>query len=123
MKKWLSLIMLLAVNSVAPSAFALNYGFLANTPISKFTEQDMELLKSHVRQALDEAENGQTLEWSNPETSAQGTITVESSQQDGDRYCRVLAVTNKSKYLQGGGKFKLCKNSTGAWSLIGTPED
>ena len=107
--------LLLACNG---GAMAANMSFLDNTPISRFNDQDNKMLQAAFRKAMDEGDNGATVEWKNEKTTSGGTITpLESFERQGAQ-CRKARVTTEHKLLKGEGQYNFCKNPKGTWKLV-----
>ena len=114
-RKPLQLLMLLLM--CQGGAMAANMGFLDNTPISRFNDQDNKMLQAAFQKAMNESEDGTTVEWKNEKTTSGGTFTpIESFERQGAK-CRKAKVTTEHKLLKGEGQYNFCKNSKGAWKL------
>ena len=53
-------------------AVAVNWGFLEDAPVARFTDRDWALMEETSQKALDEAADGETHGWNNPESGAFG---------------------------------------------------
>ena len=99
-------------------AMAANMAFLDNTPISRFNDQDNKMLQAAFQKAMNDSEDGTTVEWKNEKTTSGGTITpIESFERQGAK-CRKAKVTTEYKLLRGEGQYNFCKNAKGAWKLV-----
>ena len=102
----------------AGAAMAINLNFLRNAPISRFNQQDIQLLQEAFLKAMDSGADGTTVEWANDRTGASGTITPTERFQRGGAECRTARFTTRFRALTGGGEFSFCKNSKGDWLLV-----
>ena len=114
---WSIFIVLLCTTLTGP-VFASNLGFLKDAPITRFTGSDLELFNSNLRQALDQAADGDVRRWSNPDTGSAGDITVvRSYDQDGTR-CRRTRISNQaSGYSEARTDAVFCKQADGTWKV------
>jgi len=94
---------------------AIDVRFLKETPIGKFSKEDLSMMQETARKALSEAPDGTLVEWSNPKTGSSGTIRpLDTFQQKGLK-CRRTEVTNKYKTLLGGTTLVACEVKKGEW--------
>ena len=96
---------------------AVNWGFLQYSPTSHFTEQDWELLRQAGRQALENAADGDTEGWRNPDTGAFGTIQPLNTTQNQGRTCRRTELYNNAGGASGTSRFNFCKQADSTWQL------
>lgn len=95
----------LATGSAALAQVA-NYGFLRNTPISRFNEQDFKLYRAAVTQALVAPELGVPVTWRNDRSGSEGSVTAREGERPG---CRVVVMENRHKALSARSEQQLCK--------------
>lgn len=108
------LVLLLACHG---GVMAANMTFLDNSPMSRFNEQDNKMLRAAFQKAMNEGDDGATVEWKNEKTTSGGTITpIESFERKGAK-CRKAKVTTEHKLLKGEGLYSFCKSSQGTWKL------
>ena len=93
------------------------YRWLDTSPIKFFSDEDWELMRSTARKTLDDARDGTTANWSNPETDASGSITVISTYEEDGRRCRKTKFYNSVRGLTGSGIFRLCRIEDGTWKI------
>lgn len=94
---------------------AIDVRFLKETPIGKFSKEDLSMMQETARKALSEAPDGTLVEWSNPKTGSSGTIRpLDTFQQKGLK-CRRTEVTNKYKTLLGSTTLVACEVKKGEW--------
>ncbi len=104
----------LFISMPAPAA---NWSFLQDTAVSQFSEQDWELFSKAGHEALDEAPDGETRGWNNPESGAFGTIQPLSSYQYLGMECRSTEFFNSVRNASGTSRFDLCKQED-SWKLV-----
>ncbi|MET0050596.1 MAG: RT0821/Lpp0805 family surface protein [Candidatus Thiodiazotropha sp.] len=122
-KTMLSGLCLILGLSLAPAHAALNLSWMKTSPARNFNELDWKLLKEAVAMALDEKENGETVEWKNDETGNHGSLKPISRVEVDGRECRDMEVRNFAGNLNGGGTYRLCRMEDGSWKLLGaTPQ-
>ncbi|MET0543113.1 MAG: hypothetical protein ABWZ88_15320 [Variovorax sp.] len=92
---------------------------MRETPLSKYTKTDIDLLTKAAYQTLDSGKDGVAVEWSNPGTPNGGTLTP-SADPKGRAGCRVLLVDNHHASLRATGSYLLCKGKTKArpWDIV-----
>lgn len=99
-------------------AVAQNFGGMKNTPIEKFTSEDMKIFRKAVDDMLDTGKDGDSSKWSNPATEAAGELLAVKSFERSGTQCRTLKVSNSAKGLSASGSYNFCKAaSTGKWLL------
>jgi surface antigen len=97
------------------AAAEIDVRFLKETPIGKFSKEDLSLMQATATKALNEAPDGTLVEWSNPKTGSSGTVKpLDSFQQKGLK-CRHTEFTNKHKTLLGGTTVVACEVKKGEW--------
>lgn len=103
---------------ISPAASAAAALWMDDSPVRHFTDQDWDMFKGNVRDALDNAADGETRSWKNVASGNHGSSTpISSSEKDGRR-CRQLKVVNQAKTLTGGGTFEFCANDKGEWRAV-----
>lgn len=99
-------LVLAAGASLSTPAFAQNYGFMRDTPISRFDKEDMRLHNQAAQAALDAPDLGKPFAWRNPKSGNSGSATATASQREG---CRKLTVETKASIGSAKNEFHLCK--------------
>ena len=118
MKKLSTLLIAAAiVMFISASAQSQAYRWMDTSPLKFFTDQDWDLMRSTARRTLDNADDGTTATWSNPETGASGSITVINTYEEEGRRCRKTKFFNSARGLTGTGIFRLCKVEDGTWKV------
>jgi surface antigen len=102
--------------SAAP-ALAANIGFMDDSPFAYFSEKDLELFKAALGDILDKGTDGESRTWSNPASTAGGTMSVVKSFERDGLACRSLSITNKAKGRSEKGQYRFCRQSTGEWKV------
>lgn len=98
------------------AAAAAGLGFLAETPMSRFNEEDLKLMNGAVEQALSSAAIGAPVRWANGKTPASGEVTPLRAFERGGRPCRDLRVVNRHRTLEATGTYTLCRDGD-TWTL------
>ncbi len=70
-----------------------------------------------LQEALDQAPDGDTRGWNNPETGAFGTIQPLNSYEAGGSNCRRTEIFNSAKGTSGTSRFDFCKQPDGKWKV------
>ncbi|MCB0347085.1 MAG: hypothetical protein KDD66_18335 [Bdellovibrionales bacterium] len=114
MKRLLCLLFLLLS---ADTASAINVRFLKDTVISKMTEDDISHFERALADSLDRLPDGGRMQWSNPETGAQGIIALDETYTQAGLNCRKVRVRNRKGETEGtANRWNLCKTEAG-WKI------
>jgi hypothetical protein len=121
------LLLSIAIASLSGQAGAItslnNFNAIRETPISRFSQSDLDLMTKTIFRTLDSGADGVTASWNNPATSSGGTITPDKDPQ-GRKGCRLAQIDNHYKSMTGSGGYIFCKsNSKGngpPWKLLST---
>lgn len=105
----------LLLGSVA--ANAQNVRWLDYSPIRYFNDQDWEMARSAAKQALEAAEQGTPVSWSNPATGNSGSSTALESLDREGRPCGRLKIENMARGLSGQGTYLFCRQPDGEWKV------
>ncbi len=100
-----------------PALSAGQFGWLENSPVSHFTDDDWARLRETARNTLNNAEDGTKAEWSNPSTGAEGSVQVLNTYEEDGRTCRRTKFYNSAGGLTGGGVYPLCQVEGGSWKI------
>lgn len=109
---------LLATAVVGTAAASTDVRWLNFSPVRFFTEQDWEMARETVRRALEDGADGETVEWTNPDSGSRGTITPTGSTGEDGETCRAVKITNHANGLEGGGTFEFCRQADGSWGAV-----
>jgi surface antigen len=103
------------------AAFALNLGFLSNTPITHMRQRDLQSLNDAARVALDTKHDGETLDWNNEGTRNSvritGSITPHDTVENGDQTCRKITLVANARGQTQSWTPTVCKQGKGPWEL------
>lgn len=94
---------------------------LKDTPLSRFSEEDIALFEAARNDALNNRPDGAAVSWKNPETGASGTVIALDTKRSGGRKCRLLRLINRADGREGDSRFWFCKQPDGSWK-ISSPE-
>ncbi|MGQ0578235.1 MAG: hypothetical protein ACT4PQ_04910 [Betaproteobacteria bacterium] len=97
------------------AVLAANLNFLGNTPISRMTQEDIDIFYGAAVKALDSAADGEQRRWENPTTRAGGTLTPLRTYPGPVDRCRDLQVENSAGGLSNRVVVSMCKQADGAW--------
>lgn len=118
---FLTKLSLLLLFGALSSASASNLGWLQDSAISKMTTEDVEIQGAAVQGALDDAADGESRRWENPETGANGVVTpVASFEQDG-MSCRRVEVRGQGQRASSSGSYVFCRQADGTWLAPAAP--
>jgi surface antigen len=101
--------------------YAANVWFAKDMPISQMTDADIAIMSAAIEQTLDDADDGATQHWRNPETDAGGALTPLSTSEDGGMLCRQLEIANQAKGKSARSVFDYCRQADGSWKLRSGP--
>jgi hypothetical protein len=117
----------LGVRSIAAVAMSIcafsvmgqgGLGFLKQTPLSSFTDQDFELMKAAASAVLSSTEPGTAKSWTDSANGNGGTIKLVSSFSAADgRNCRRLRIENHAKGMSGVYTTNVCQAEHGPWKI------
>lgn len=107
--------------TVSADARPLNlFNAMRDTPITRFSSADVDLMTKTVHQTLDTGQDGVAATWENPRTSSSGSVTP-AKDPEGRKNCRVARIENRHRALQNSGSYLFCRSKgqpTGAWQVI-----
>ena len=100
------------------AAQAGNFSFLHHSPISYFTQADLDLLTTATRTTLDATDPNAEQAWDNPHTGASGLVQAKGqfTTRDGT-LCKRLRVISHARKLEGEATYIVCKDSARGWIL------
>lgn len=109
------------VSLASTGAMAQNMGFLTNSPIASFDEQDIALMREAGKVALETLPRGESKSWSNPKSGNEGRITVAKTFTGPEGIpCKRLTVHSKARGVEGETRFNYCKRPDKGWVLEST---
>jgi surface antigen len=86
-------------------------------PINQYSPEDIAILKQGMAEILGSLENGETGQWSNPETGHGGSITPMTSVQQNSKTCRQTRFTSVMGGQENVSEFLLCQQENGGWAV------
>lgn len=104
---------------IAIGAGTLLGAYLGSETGKSLDRADMNYYNKTSQRALETAQPGETLPWSNPQTGNRGTVTPKQYyKEDSGRYCREYqqTVTVGGKQSQGYGT--ACRQPDGSWEIV-----
>jgi surface antigen len=113
---------LLAVGLVDPAlvapAVATDLRWLNHSPVRFFSAADWDLAREAARRALNKAQDGETVAWTNPDSSHHGSVTPLSTTARDGATCRELKIANHAKRLHGSSVYLFCRQPDGRWAAV-----
>jgi len=103
--------------SLPGTAGAVNTMSLHNMPINYMTDEDKEILKAAVVDALERKRDGESMRWENPKTGAHGDLLPRASFNSDGQACRDLEVANSARGRDNRIVVTLCKQADGEWKI------
>jgi hypothetical protein len=116
---WSRILPALLLSAATPIAFASGLGFLKDSPVSYFNEDDLELMRKNATAVLDAATStAEKREWRNAKTGNSGNaqVTGRFTATDGAP-CRKLRIENRASGLHGVSTYTVCKYEDRGWVL------
>lgn len=99
-------------------AFAASLGFLSKSAEGKFNDEDVRILRATALSLLNDGALGQSQDWSNPNSTAHGTLTIVKVFQSTEGFpCKSLRVENNAEGLQNRTTFPVCAVHPGDWKI------
>ena len=81
------------------------------------TDADKEILRQAFDDALDNHADGESVEWTNPDTGHGGTITLVDTHEDYGTTCRSIRTRSRAAGRSGGGNYRLCIAKDDTWQF------
>ena len=113
-------VVVLALSGIFPQSSesqTRGWGWIKRLPVSHYSAEDSAIFHAHVDQALGEAENGERVEWSNPDSGHSGAITPLTTEQLKGLNCRQARFESQADQAQNISEFLLCQQPDGSWSV------
>ena len=101
-----------------PVAHALNYQFMHRSPLSYFTEEDLEIANARAVEMLDSGVDGETYEWRNEDTGNHGSYTIRKTFEKEGRRCRTVTVHDVGGPAEMTTTHTACVESNGEWMIL-----
>jgi len=102
---------------MTPAALAQNIDFLHRGPVAYLGDADRQILKDTFNAALNDAADGETVRWSNPDSGNNGTIEVLDTHEDYGTTCRSVRTFTQADGREGGGVYRLCRADDDTWQF------
>lgn len=94
-------------------------GALAGSSIGESLDRaDMQYYNQTSQRALETAQPGQTLPWSNPQTGNSGTVTPYNYYETAQGYCREYSQTINVGGQVEKGYGRACRQPDGSWQIV-----
>ncbi len=100
---------------LSTSALASNYGFLNNTAMTYFTQQDWQLFNKAQRMALG-SRDGVRIQWKNPQSGSYGYIVPSNTTRHNGTTCRDLTFVTTANLVNGQATERFCRNGN-QWEI------
>jgi surface antigen len=108
----------LALVCLGGTALAGNLSFLNNSAASKLNDDDVRLMQETAMSLLKDGTVGQSQNWSNPNSTAKGTITVMKVFQSTEGFaCKSLRIENSAGGWHGRSTYPVCQVPPGEWKI------
>jgi surface antigen len=117
MKKTSTLFGISLLALTMPFVMAQNINFLSRGPVAYMDDADKAILRQAINDALNDHADGETVEWTNPDTDNGGTITLVDTHEDYGTTCRSVRSTTRAAGRSGGGNYRLCKAEDDTWQF------
>lgn len=102
---------------IASPAIAFNTMFMRDSAISNMTDAEFELMTSTVYQALDDAADGDSVEWGDP-AAAHGTVKPLAPFDYQGYHCRAARLNNYAGGDHAVSTLEFCRNAAGEWKIL-----
>ena len=77
----------------------------------------MDTALATARDALENAADGESRSWVNPENGNSGTYTPVATGKMDERVCRDLRVAHEAPKASGNSRFMVCRQADGTWKV------
>ena len=111
-------ISILALSCLLPGVSAAGaWTWMEQSPVSHFTPEDKQIMRTTARDALDNAKDGTKIGWENPETGHSGSVKpINTTERDG-LTCRKTRFFNSAEGLTAIQIHRLCRQKDGTWKI------
>ena len=110
----------LCLGTPASTALAAGWDFMKDTPSEVFTREDWDIFNAAYKRFLNEGKDGETANWSNPATTAKGTLTLVKTSENKGITCRTLRIANQARNRKDATNMTFCKQPDGDWKVPGS---
>jgi|APFre7841882724_1041349.scaffolds.fasta_scaffold75301_2 surface antigen len=102
----------------ASAAWSANTWFIQDTPLGTMSQEDRQIYKRTLDEALNSGTVGQTKHWSNPETGNSGSVKVIKDFSRQESACRRVETFAQTKSLKNRARWNFCKQPSGEWKVV-----
>lgn len=101
-----------------PATQAANLGFLHDSPLSYFDDEDKRLLREAALKVLESKSSRTKESWTNPATGHSGRVEGRGAfTAQGGLACRRVRVSNRAQGMDGQATYTVCKDPEKGWML------
>jgi len=101
-----------------PATQAANLGFLNDSPMSYFDDEDIRLLREAALKVLENKSSRTKESWTNPATGHSGRVEGRGAfTAEGGLACRRLRLSNRAKGMEGQATYTVCKDAEKGWMI------
>jgi surface antigen len=101
-----------------PVTQAANLGFLNDSPMSYFDDEDIRLLREAALKVLENKSSRTKESWTNPATGHSGRVEGRGAfTAEGGLACRRLRLSNRAKGMEGQATYTVCKDAEKGWMI------
>lgn len=101
-----------------PATQAANLGFLNDSPVSYFDDEDMRLLREAALKVLENKSSRAKESWTNPATGHSGQVEGRGAfTAQGGLACRRVRVSNHAHGVDGQATYTVCKDAEKGWVI------
>ena len=116
-------VLVCVVGLAAASNASAFWGWMSGAAANDFEDSDWEILKATARDSLDNASDGEQVNWRNEATGNKGAMKAIMSFRHGGKDCRRMAFLNVSnKGQRGVANYNLCRQDDGSWGFVADSE-
>jgi surface antigen len=99
------------------AAPAQNINFLSRGPVALMTAEEKGDLRAAFDAALDDAADGDTVEWKSADSDHKSKIKLVNTHQDFGTTCRTIRTMTSAGGRTGGGTYRLCLDHDDTWQF------
>ena len=107
----------LIVGIFSEGAFA-QYTGLNDTVVAEFSKEDHARFSEALSKALRSSEAEAVVLWSNPDTSAHGTVTASTTSDHDGKRCRRAKLESHANKKSGTSTFTFCDVGSDEWKVL-----
>lgn len=107
----------LAICLITTSTASAQYISLKDAVVTDFSKKDFKMFSKTIGQAVESA-TPVTLQWSNPETKASGTVKSGAIAVKSGKECREVIIESQTGGKKDTNTHTFCKNEKGKWRSV-----